>query len=351
MISAEPQPGDVHLSPTGLPPTPDHFWKQIIEPIEPFLKKVADQLGEQVQAFVPEIAAYARYALASQGKQLRPALVVLSGGATGQAHDDHVAVAVIIEMVHLATLVHDDVMDEAEIRRRRPTVAANWGNEISVLLGDCLFAHALKLAASFPTPEICRAVAEATNTVCTGEILQTLQRRNVQFPRSEYYKVLEMKTGELFALSCDLGAFLNDASAIECRALRDFGRVFGTAYQIYDDCLDLFGSEASVGKSLGTDLAKGKLTLPVLVLLERARSADRIRLQEMLRNWEPGYFPWILELLDKHEALNESRRIIHELIDQARKTTLPLAGSESRTSLLGITEFLAQQTDFLGVTP
>jgi octaprenyl-diphosphate synthase len=98
-----------------------------------------------VQAFVPEIAAYARYALASQGKQLRPALVVLSGGATGQVHDDHVAVAVIVEMVHLATLVHDDVMDEAEIRRRRPTVAANWGNEISVLLGDCLFAHALNV--------------------------------------------------------------------------------------------------------------------------------------------------------------------------------------------------------------
>ena len=96
MISAESKPGDVHLSPTGLPPTPDHFWKQIIDPIEPFLKKVAYQLGEQVQAFVPEIAAYARYALASQGKQLRPALVVLSGGATGQVQDDHVAVAVIV---------------------------------------------------------------------------------------------------------------------------------------------------------------------------------------------------------------------------------------------------------------
>ena len=107
--------------------------------------------------------------------------MLLSGTATGQVDEDHLTVAVIIEMIHLATLVHDDVMDEAEIRRRRPTVAANWGNEISVLLGDCLFAHALKLAASFPTPEICRAVAAATNTVCSGEILQTLQRRNPQF--------------------------------------------------------------------------------------------------------------------------------------------------------------------------
>src|SRR6266498_5643825 len=184
-----------------------HSWKQIVEPVEPFLAAVARQLAEQVQTFDPEIASYARYALTNQGKQLRPALVALSAGSVGQPNDNLITVAVIIEMVHLATLVHDDVMDEAVLRRQRPTLAANWGNEISVLLGDCLFAHALKLAASFPTPEICRAVASATNTVCTGEILQTLQRRNVQFPRSEYYKVLEMKTGELFALSCDLGAY------------------------------------------------------------------------------------------------------------------------------------------------
>src|SRR4051812_40705547 len=133
-------------------------WKQIIEPVEPFLAKVAAQLEQQVEAFEPEIAAYARYALTSQGKQLRPALVVLSANATGEVASAHVTVAVIIEMVHLATLVHDDVLDEAEMRRSRPTLAANWGNEISVLLGDCLFAHALEMAASFPTPDVCRAV-------------------------------------------------------------------------------------------------------------------------------------------------------------------------------------------------
>src|SRR5258705_4901864 len=127
----------------------------------------------------------------------------------GKPNDSNLTVAVIIEMVHLATLVHDDVMDEAEIRRGRLTFAANWGNEIAVLSGNCLFAHALKLAASSPTPEICRAVAMATNTVCSGEILQTQQRRNFQFSRSEYFKVLEMKTAELFALSCDLGACLS----------------------------------------------------------------------------------------------------------------------------------------------
>ena len=168
-------------------------------------------MGEQISAFEADLAAYAAYALSAQGKQLRPALVGLSANATGKSRTSHVTVAVIIEMVHLATLVHDDVMDEAKIRRGRPTLAANWGNEIAVLFGDCLFAQALKLAASFPTPEICRAVAMATNTVCAGEILQTQRRRNFRFTRAEYFKVLAMKTGELFALSCDLGACLSGA--------------------------------------------------------------------------------------------------------------------------------------------
>src|SRR5580765_1456804 len=262
-------------------------WKQLIGSAEPFLKEVSRCLAEQIQAFDSEIAQYAAYALTNQGKQLRPALVALSAGATGQINDSHVLAAVIIEMVHLATLVHDDVIDEAEIRRGRPTLAASWGNEISVLLGDCLFAHALKLAASFPTPEICRAVAAATNTVCSGEILQTQRRKNFELSRAEYFKVLSMKTGELFALSCDLGAFLSGATSPNRGALRQYGLALGTAYQVYDDCLDLFGSEDSAGKSLGTDLAKGKMTLPMLWLLERASASERAKIKALVQDWEP----------------------------------------------------------------
>ena len=179
-------------------------WKQIIEPVEPFLEAVGRRLAKQVEAFDPDIARYADYALNGQGKHLRAALVALTAKALGKVNDAHVTVAVIIEMVHLATLVHDDVIDEADIRRGRPTLAANWSNEIAVLFGDCLFAHALKLAASFPTPDVCRAVATATNTVCSGEILQIQHRRDFQFTREKYFKVLEMKTAELFALSCEL---------------------------------------------------------------------------------------------------------------------------------------------------
>src|SRR6266478_8304281 len=173
-------------------------WKQIAGSTDPFLSAVARRLAGQIDEFDPEIATYAEYALTNQGKQLRPALVALSAGTVGRPNDSLVTVAVIIEMVHLATLVHDDVMDEAVLRRQQPTVAANWGNQISVLLGDCLFAHALKLAASFPTTEICRAVSAATNTVCSGEILQTQSRKNLNLKREEYFKMLQMKTGELF---------------------------------------------------------------------------------------------------------------------------------------------------------
>src|SRR5215471_19505639 len=193
----------------SLNPEPACSWKHIIDPVEPFLETVASRLTKEVEAFDPDIVPYADYALNGHGKHLRPALVALGAQALGHAGEAHITVAVIIEMVHLATLVHDDIMDEAEIRRGRLTLAANWGNDLAVLFGDCLFARALTLAASFPTPDICRAVADATNTVCSGEILQTQHRRDFQFTRDKYFKVLEMKTAELFALSCELSAALS----------------------------------------------------------------------------------------------------------------------------------------------
>jgi octaprenyl-diphosphate synthase len=250
-------------------------------------------------------------------------------------------------MVHLATLVHDDVMDEAQIRRGRPTLAANWGNEISVLLGDCLFANALKLAASFPTTEICRAVSSATNTVCSGEILQTQRRKNFELTREEYFKVLTMKTGELFALSCDLGAYLSGANTVERSALRRFGLAIGTAYQVYDDCLDLFGSEASAGKSLGTDLAKGKLTLPMIIAVERAGEAEREQFQAVVQEWEPANFPRVVRWLQKYDALAVSRQAVREYLAAARDAIVSLRKSESRAGLFGLTDYLAQQTDAL----
>jgi len=244
--------------------------------------------------------------------------------------------------------VHDDVMDEAEIRRNRLTLAANWGNDIAVLFGDCLFAQALKLAASFPTPEVCRAVAMATNTVCSGEILQTQHRRDFHFTRDNYFKILEMKTAELFALSCELSACLSQTAPESRRACRQFGLAFGTAYQVYDDCVDLFGSERVAGKSLGTDLAKGKLTLPVLLLWERAKAGDRARLRKWVRAWQSDSLKPMAELLAKHDTLSASLEIIHQYLAKARRCLEVLPSSGGRAGLIDLTEYLARQTEALG---
>jgi octaprenyl-diphosphate synthase len=328
---------------------PARSWKIIAEPVEPFLHAVTQQLIRQAQDFDPQIVPYAEHALNGGGKHLRPTLVALAASCFGPLNEGHVKAAVIIEMVHLATLVHDDVMDEAQIRRGTPTLAAKWGNEIAVLFGDCLFAQALKLASSYPTPEVCRAVALATNTVCSGEILQTQQRGKFVAARRDYFRVIEMKTGELFTLSCDLAAFLSGATEQYRAALREFGAAVGTAYQVYDDCVDLFGTEAGAGKSLGTDLAKGKLTWPVLLAWERANAKDRSALELLIQSWQPDNITAVNALLAKYETFAPSVEVIQRYLEQARRALAILPPSPGRAGLLKLTDFLAQQTGLLAV--
>ena len=323
-------------------------WKDIVASVEPFLDQVALKLAEQVRTFEPGIRTYAEYALTNQGKQLRPALVALSNGGDGAFTDDLVTVAVVIEMVHLATLVHDDVMDAAEMRRGRPSLAANWGNEVAVLLGDCLLAHAVQMAASFDTPDICRAVAATTNRVCSGEILQTQKRTNFELKRDDYCRMMDMNTGTLFGLSCDLGAAISGGKESRRAVLRKFGMAFGTAYQLYDDCVDLFGCEAIVGKSLGTDLANGKLTLPVLVALERAPDSDRARIRELVSRWDRSCWGPLRALLDKYEAMAESRRMVHHYLSLAQEQIKSLVQSQRHAALVQLAVFVAQLTDGLG---
>lgn len=326
---------------------PISTWRQIIAPVEPFLDAVSQRLTDQVAEFEPEIAGYARYALANQGKHIRPTLMVLSAEAAGSRGSDLVTLAAIVEMVHLATLVHDDIMDEARVRRRRPTLSVRSGNAVSVLVGDCLFAHALRLAASFPTPDVCRAVASATKTVCSGEILQTLNEHRWELQRDEYFRILRMKTGELFALSCELGGRHGGGDETAARALRAYGMALGTAYQVYDDCLDLFGQERDAGKSLGTDLAGGKLTLPVIAALEHARGDERVRLRALLTTWEPGHLPELLDILEQHHALAEATETINKFCAAARETLLAMPPGAGVQALVAVAEYLVAQTSTL----
>jgi octaprenyl-diphosphate synthase len=356
MLAAQPSNSTTNVGQpaTSNQPNIELGWKEILAGAEPFLLKVGDRLRAQTAEFQTDIESYAKYALTAQGKQLRPILVCLSGEAAGGLTDSHVTVATIIEMVHLATLVHDDIIDLASLRRGRPTLAAKWGNKISVLLGDCLFAKSLKLAASFPTPEICRAVASSTDTVCEGEILQTQARGNFDLSQQQYFKVMNMKTAELFALSCDLGAFLaaetNAGSATKKReALRQYGLALGTAYQLYDDCLDLFGSEKQAGKTVGADMAEGKMTLPLLIVRDKAPHADQAALRHLFSHWSADRLPELMELLTKYRALALSREVIRGYLAAAREALNCLPSCEAKAGLLGLTRFLAEQTEVLGV--
>jgi len=323
-------------------------WQHLILPVESFLESVSERLGAQVDAFDPALAEYADYALKGHGKHLRPALVALSAEALGEVGEAHVVAAVVIEMVHLATLVHDDVMDEAQIRRAKPTLASRWGNETAVLFGDCLFAEALRLAASFPTPEVCRAVASATNTVCAGEILQTRSRGDFDLRLEDYLRIIDMKTAELFALSCDLAAFLTRASEPQRAALNRFGRAFGVAYQIFDDCQDVFGSEAKAGKSLGTDLAKGKLTLPLIELRRRVSNGDLIKLERLFRQGHSDGLPDLRGLLARHEILKNCADVICSKLEEARRALSMVKANDRVERLAGCTRFLERQLESLG---
>jgi octaprenyl-diphosphate synthase len=256
--------------------------KAFLEPVKPGLDRVEARIRAQADAFDPGITGYVEYAAESSGKRLRPALVLLAAGATGGINDDQIDLAVVIELIHLASLIHDDVLDNAQIRRARPTLNSKWGTEISVLLGDCLFAHALKLCTRFDDPAISRTVADAANEVCTGEILQTQRRYDFKLSVPDYLRIISMKTAALFRASTELAARLNGAGPAVTGALRGYGEAVGTAYQIYDDCLDLFGTEAGFGKTLGTDLKKGKLTLPVLHLLSQLSPPELERAAESI---------------------------------------------------------------------
>src|SRR5438046_4245431 len=191
--------------------------------VQPHLEEVEARIAQQVAAFDPALEGYVVYAVGSRGKRLRPLLALLAGGATGQINSNHVNLAVIVELIHIATLVHDDIMDEAERRRAQPTVNARWGNSLSVLLGDCLFAHALTLSTKFENAEIGRTIARTAATVCSGEMIQTQRRFDLKLDVEEYLRIVEMKTGSLFSTAAELAALISEADARVIDAFKNYG--------------------------------------------------------------------------------------------------------------------------------
>ncbi len=250
---------------------------------------IIPHLAEAERVFAGELAS--RFAFVQdlvhhcadfRGKRLRPALVFLSAQACGGVRPAHPVLAAVVEMIHTATLVHDDILDEADVRRHVATVNAGWGNETAVLMGDYLFTHAFHLAASLDSTLACRWIGHATNLVCEGEMQQVHNRGNVGLDEEQYFAIIRGKTAELTAVSCRLGASYAGADPATVDALDDYGRDLGVAFQIADDVLDIWGEEQKTGKSLGTDLEKQKLTLPLIHLLANAPASLGARLRRMI---------------------------------------------------------------------
>jgi octaprenyl-diphosphate synthase len=349
---------DMIVAGTKVTPLSEHHINQktdvelseIFLSIAPFLDGVQHQLSSQFSAFDSEISPYAKYALSRQGKQLRAALTGLAANCVGSCNDSVTRAAVIVEMVHLATLVHDDIIDKAEVRRGLPTLANKWGNSVAVLTGDCLFAHSLKLAAEFPSSDVCKAVATATRTVCSGEIIQSHRKGQFKLDQSDYLNIIRMKTGELFSLSCELGGSLAGANTSETQALRRYGMALGTAYQIYDDCLDLFGTESESGKSLGTDIVGGKATLPILLLLEQSGPELFNKFEQMVTQWDSDKLNILQGWLSEFNILEQSQSCLNVFLDEAYESLKAINDSNNRNVLEMLPKFLAQQFDKLGVS-
>jgi octaprenyl-diphosphate synthase len=314
---------------------------RVFRPVQAQLADVDARISAQVNAFDPAIEGYVAYAIGGGGKRLRPLLALLSGGATGAIGSGHVDLAVIVELIHLATLVHDDIMDDAERRRSQPTVNARWGNSLSVLLGDVLFAHALNLATDFDDTRISRTIARTATEVCSGEMIQTQRRFDLQLSREEYFRIIGMKTGSLFACASELGAVINGAPDKVVRKLRNYGAQIGTAYQIYDDCLDVAGTESETGKTLGTDLRKGKLTLPVLALLESSSTFDRAQAATLVLE---GKLEEVTALLQNAPSggLNAAVTTALDFISQAEAELVSFPPNDYVDSLFGLGEALRE---------
>ncbi len=276
----------------------------VYAPIAPELAEAERIFEAELGSRFPFVQRLVDHSADFRGKRLRPALVLLTGKACGAIGPAHPVLAAVVEMIHTATLVHDDILDEAAIRRHAATVNAEWGNETAVLLGDYLFTHAFHLAASLESTLACRLIGRATNLVCEGGMQQVHNRGNFDLDEDAYFAIIRGKTAELTAVCCRLGAHYAGSSAATTEALETYGRDLGVAFQVADDVLDIWGDERTTGKSLGTDLEKQKLTLPLIRLLATAPPETADRLRRRLASADAGWRWELRQLLETSGALD-----------------------------------------------
>ncbi|MEM8947475.1 MAG: polyprenyl synthetase family protein [Planctomycetota bacterium] len=315
----------------------------LFAPIRGELEAVSERLQRELRHDDPFIDELAQHSFRLGGKRLRPAILLLAAEAVGEINDSHRVLATVVEMIHTATLIHDDVLDDASIRRHEATAKARWGNHASVLLGDYLFTHAFFLASTLDTTYGCRAIGRATNVVCEGELKQTAASGDFDTCLQTYFDIIQSKTASLCGCCCQLGAYYAGAESQLIDRLQDFGLHLGTAFQIADDLLDLEGEEEVTGKSLGTDIANRKMTLPLIHLRDQLESDRRRELNRLLSQPSERHKSTLVRWLNESGALDYSRKVAMNHVELAIDNLESLPASKSKETLTQIARFSAHR--------
>jgi octaprenyl-diphosphate synthase len=317
--------------------------ESVYEPIAAELAQVEQLLQIELRNQTPWVDQLMEHNWINGGKRIRPVFLLLSGACCGKLQQSHLQMAAAVEMVHAATLIHDDILDKAATRRHQPTVNAKWGNRVSVLLGDFLFTHAFHLASVSLSVEAVKMLAESSNRVCEGEIQQNAWQGNFDLSEKDYLSMISHKTAELCGCSCRLGALLSDAPAATIEEFGAYGRNLGVAFQIIDDVLDLVGSQTKVGKTLGTDLVNQKSTLPIIHCLKNSNDDERSRLEALLKS-ESTSIDDVIPFLDRTSSIEYARSVAQDHAENALRFAEPLDRGRYSFALRRLAKFVLDRT-------
>lgn len=323
---------------------PDSRISTLFAPIAAGLAEAERIFDLELESDLPFVGRLVEHCRQYRGKRLRPALVLLTGLACDGLNKNHPVLAAVVEMIHTATLVHDDILDESMVRRHAATVNAEWGNEPAVLMGDFLFTHAFHLAASLDSTLACRWIGRATNRVCEGEMQQVHNRGNIELDEETYFSIIRGKTAELTAVSCRLGAHYAGAAPKVVDSMETYGRELGVAFQIADDVLDILGEERTAGKSLGTDLEKQKLTLPLIHLLATAPAAVADQARGLLDHPTSTSRRILRPLLEEHGSLEYTWERALQVAARSLGALDVLAESQAKDTLRSLAHFVVRRS-------
>jgi octaprenyl-diphosphate synthase len=311
----------------------------MLAPVATDLARIDALIGARLDSDVALVREVARYIVASGGKRLRPALLLLACRALGYEGDARLQLAAVVEFIHTATLLHDDVVDESHLRRGRSTANAAFGNSAAVLVGDFLYSRAFQMMVELDDMRVMQVLAEATNTIAAGEVLQLMGSHDPEVDEPRYLEVIRRKTAKLFEASARLGGVLARAPGALEAGLADYGMHVGTAFQLIDDVLDYSGEEAAIGKSLGDDLAEGKPTLPLIHAMRCGTPQHAAVVRRAICTGGRGDFAAVLEAIRTSGALDYARAAAEREAEAAARSIGALPASDAKESLLELASF------------